>query len=258
MSNLSFYCQTSSVVWEILASFQERAMSHPKLVGCIKKTIITIYYCWIKTAEFYLRTQVTSVSEGLTYWAEEAPSMWRSFPMHPRCALCCSPGAVQVPRCWQSGAAEVASERRGQGCPMPGTAMSRRPTAGHSWAHQQHCWLLSGSIFQMVKNAARHLRESSEKNVRTSPADAKDQEQGEGMLQIPLQDPQSSQWTFLNDCSWWRVLDQGKTLESKEQLRGVVMNWAQTCCISVLLAKSWYHIEISVHSSNFDHHHSLI
>lgn len=30
------------------------------------------------------------------------------------------------------GAAEVDSVRRGQGCPMPGTDICRRPTAGHS------------------------------------------------------------------------------------------------------------------------------
>lgn len=202
MSSLSFYCQTSSVVWEILVSFQEKAMSHLKLVGCIKKTIIAIFNSRIKTAEFYLRTQAASVDEGLTYSWHPGQRRHQACGDHSPCipdVLCAAPQVLC--RCPGAGSQEQ------QRCLLWGeakavTAMSRRPTAGHSWAHQQHCWLLSGNIFQMVKNAAWHLWERSEKNVRTSPADAKNQEEGEGISRSPCRTHSE-----VNGHSWMTAAD---------------------------------------------------
>lgn len=58
MSNLSFYCQISSIVQEILGPCEllrkKKAMPHPELRSCIKKTIITTFNGRMKTAEFYL------------------------------------------------------------------------------------------------------------------------------------------------------------------------------------------------------------
>lgn len=70
----------------------------------------------------------------------------------------------------------TASVRRGQGCPMPGTANSSQlqkgPATGQNWILQPHWWHLLENVFEKEQNTAQAER-SKEKSVKNSLADTK-------------------------------------------------------------------------------------
>lgn len=140
--------------------------------------------------------------------AKEPPSIWRSFPVHPRCALCCFLHWVQVPRRWQRSLQgwPLWGQARAALCqtqlvptdPLQGTA-EPISNAGPS--------SMVTDLRQGKKCCAAAVGEEWEKCKRSSPVDTKAiEEGGEELLQAPEEGSPWSPWIFLKDGSPWRAL----------------------------------------------------
>lgn len=127
----------------------------------------------------------------------EKIQLFRKVPMTLYCLY-----LSRVRWCWGGGgSARTTSVRKGQVCPVLGSACSSsssRSTVGHGWAPQSGCWHLCGNVLKRKQNAAWWTEEKEYE--KQTPRSVKN----EGKEVIPCSSWKTTTERLVFSCRLWR------------------------------------------------------